>query len=93
MPIRRKRSGLSVINKLGISYFFISLGIALTSTVWAIYLESFVHNASSVGFLSSLFTFLGIASYILFIPLVEKKNKTRCPRQPSHAGARHGYNV
>ncbi len=73
--IYRKR-GLRIIERIGIFYVFLSLGISIVYTIWAVYLESFFHNASSVGLLTSVFTFLAVFSYLLFIPLVEKKSKT-----------------
>ena len=73
--IFRKR-GLKVIEKIGVLYLFLALGISFVSTIWAVYLESFFHNASSVGLWTSIFTVLGIFSYLLFIPLVERKRKT-----------------
>jgi len=66
---------LTPINKLGVIILVSSLGIALFKTVWSVYLESFLHNASYVGFLMTLFILFGIASYMVFIPLVERRNK------------------
>ena len=73
--IFRKR-GLRIIEKIGIFYLFLSLATSIVYTIWAVYLESFFHNASSVGLLTSLFTVLGVFSYFLFIPLVQRKSKT-----------------
>ena len=71
-----RQRGLKIIEKIGIFYLFSSLAISIVYTIWAVFLESFFHNASSVGLLTSFFTFLGIFSYFLFIPLVERRSKT-----------------
>ena len=74
--LKKQKLKVKPISKLGGFYLIASLGFAMVSTIWAIYLESFVHNASSVGFLTSLFTATGILAYFLLIPIIEKRNKS-----------------
>ena len=67
----------SQINRLATVGFVSTLGVALIGTIWAIYLESFLHNASYVGFLSTVFTITALISYFLITPLIEKNSKTK----------------
>jgi len=71
-----KRWHISQINKLGIISLLSCFATAAVATVFAIYLDSFVNNPAYVGFITALFTIIGIASYILLTPLIEKSNKT-----------------
>lgn len=75
--LKKHITKLKPISKLGTFYLIASVGFAMVSTIWAIYLESFVHNASSVGFLTTLFIGVGILSYFLLIPVIEKRSKSR----------------
>ena len=72
-----RRWKLSVIDKIGVVGLFSSFAIAAVTTIWAIYLDSFVRNAAYVGFITSFFTIIGICSYIFLIPLVERSNKAK----------------
>ncbi len=72
---RRRR--ISSIGKLGIVGLLSSFAVAAVTTIWAVYLDSFVKNAAYVGFITSLFTIIGMCSYIFLIPLVEKSNKSK----------------
>jgi len=49
----------------------------MVSTIWALYLHSFLHSTSSVGFLTSLFTVIEVLAYLFMIPLIEKGNKVK----------------
>ena len=70
-----KRLKFSAVDKLGIISLLSGFAIASVVTIWAIYLESFLHNASYVGFITSFLTIIGIASYVLLTPSIEKSNK------------------
>jgi len=72
----RKRR-FSVIGKLGIIGLFSSFAAAAVTTIWAVYLDSFIQNAAYVGFIISFFTIIGICAYIFLIPLVEKSSKSK----------------
>jgi len=63
------------IAKLSIVGLVISLSAAYLSTIWAVYLDSFLHSIIFVGFLSSALTLISFLSYFFFIPLIEKSNK------------------
>jgi len=65
-----------LIEKLGTVRFLSSMAFALVATIWAVYLESFLHNESYVGFLISFFSVISFISYFLIIPLLERKKKT-----------------
>jgi len=74
---RKQRLKVKPISKLGSFYMLASLGFAMVSTIWAVYLESFTHSASSVGLLTTLFTGIGILAYFLLIPVIEKRDKSK----------------
>lgn len=74
----RKRERLSMqIREFGVVTLFSYLGIALVGTIWAIYLESIIHNPSTVGLISTLFGIAGIFAFLVFIPITERHSKTR----------------
>ncbi len=64
-------------NRLGLVSFFMGLGFALFSTIWALYLDSFVHDDSVVGFITTFFTIVGVLAYFYVVPLVEKNSKSK----------------
>ena len=76
--IRRRENFLTnQIDKLGIISLISSIGFSLVGTIWAIYLESLLHNPSYVGFVMTLFSIIAGVSYIAFIPIIEKNKKTK----------------
>ena len=77
MYIKRGFPILTQIDKLGLIGFISSLGFACAGTIWAIYLDSFIHNESYVGFLVTLFTIIGLLSYIFIIPFIGKNSKSK----------------
>lgn len=78
MPFAKKREFLlDKISKLSIISFSSTMGLALIGTIWAVYLNSFLHSASLVGFLATALTVISIISYILFIPVIEKNSKSK----------------
>jgi MFS family permease len=74
-----KKRGISLdkISKLSIVSFSSTIGIAFIGAVWAIYMNSFLHSASLVGFLSTALTVVAIISYIFFVPVVERNSKSK----------------
>lgn len=66
---------LRTIDKLLVIGFISTLAFAFDSTIWSVYIDSFLHNASYVGFLFSFFMLLTMASYFFFIPIIERHNK------------------
>ena len=72
----RKFLRLKQISKLGVVGFFAAFGIALVDTIWSIYLEGYLHNPSYVGFISTIFMIVGLASYVFLIPVVQKSSKS-----------------
>ena len=62
-------------DRLGTISLFSSFAIAMVITIWAIYLDSFFHNAAYVGFFAAFLTITGIISYIFLTPIVERGNK------------------
>ncbi len=75
MHIRHRH--LRPITKLGVTYVFLSTGIAIAATIWSVYLNSFLNNMALVGFLTSLFTIVEVFAYLLLIPVIEKTNKAK----------------
>lgn len=71
----KKSWHFSTINKLNCVGIFSGLATAAVATIWAIYLDSFIHNAAYVGFLAAIFTIVGIVSYIFLTPIIEKSKK------------------
>lgn len=65
------------IQKLSTHFLFSSIGISIATTIWALYLDSFLSNPSHVGFLSSFFTAVGFFSFLFLIPIIEKNSKTK----------------
>jgi len=51
---------------------FICLSFAAFTTVWSIYLDSFLHNASMVGLISGSLGVVSILGFLFFTPLIEK---------------------
>lgn len=74
----RKGERLSMqIRELGAVTLFSYLGIAIVGTIWSIYLESIIHNPSTVGLISTLFGIAGIIAFLAFIPITERHSKTK----------------
>lgn len=67
--------GLRTIDQILLIGFLSTISAALISTIWSVYLDSFLHNASYVGFLFSFFMLLTMISYFFAIPIIEKHNK------------------
>ena len=65
------------IAKLGIVGLLVAFSTSFVITIWAVYLDSFVNNISTVGFLSAILTFIGIASYFFAIPFIERTSKSK----------------
>lgn len=72
-----KRGYTSDIKKIGLIGVFSQVGLAAVTTIWAVYLESFLHNPSYVGFLTAIFMLIGTLTFIYGVPILEKYNKTR----------------
>lgn len=53
------------------------LGISFIDTIWALYINSFVHSAFLVGLVSALITFISFISYFFVVPLVEKNDRVK----------------
>jgi MFS family permease len=68
---------LKPISKFGMSYLFFSIAIAAVSTIWSVYLNSFLHNSALVGFLTSAFIVLEVLAYLFLIPVIERGNKVK----------------
>lgn len=65
------------IAKLSIVGMLVSFSGAFLNTIWAIYLDSFLHSEVYVGLFSSLLTLVAFVSYFLLIPYVEKSDKSQ----------------
>lgn len=68
---------LTGIAKLSIVVLIASLSASLADTIWALYLDSFVHSESTVGLISSGLTLLAFFSYFIFVPIIEKNSKSK----------------
>ena len=77
MHIKSRLSLYHGIDKLGLTNLISNIGFASVGTIWALYLESILHNASYVGFVNSFLIVIGILAYFLIIPLMQEKNKIK----------------
>jgi MFS family permease len=77
--LKKQSSGLAFtgIARIGIIAFIVAISSASVGTIWSIYINSFVNNASLVGFISAFLSIIAFFSYFLIIPLVEKSNKAQ----------------
>jgi MFS family permease len=75
--ILKKSAHPSNITMLSLVGMLVAFSGAMINTIWAVYLDSFLHNEVYVGALSSLLTIIAFASYFIFIPIVEKKDKAK----------------
>jgi len=53
------------------------LSAAIVGTIWAVYLDSLIHNEAYVGLLSTLFTITAMIASVIIIPLMEKNSKSK----------------
>ncbi|MBU1136207.1 MAG: MFS transporter [Nanoarchaeota archaeon] len=77
--IRKQKEffGLTGIAKLSIISLIVSLASSFVITIWALYMDSFIHSIVYVGFFSALLTFISVTSFFLLIPIIEKTNKSK----------------
>ncbi|MBD3252779.1 hypothetical protein GF386_03550, partial [Candidatus Pacearchaeota archaeon] len=68
---------LSDISKLTLVGFVSTLSVSAMFTVWAVYMDSFFHNMSFVGFFSAFLAIISFISYFTIIPLIEKSDKAK----------------
>jgi len=62
--------------KLAIIGFLVAIALALVDTIWAVYMDSFVHSEAIVGFISAALTLVAIASCFILVPVIEKYKKS-----------------
>lgn len=77
MNIKKEWYPRKGIDKLGLINLISHIAFASVGAIWAIYLDSIVHNASYVGFINSTLTIVCILTYFFAIPLIEKTSKTK----------------
>ncbi len=63
------------IKKLGFVIFILTIAFALTSSVMALYINSFVHSEAKVGLTFSFLIVLSFLSFFLIIPIIESSDK------------------
>lgn len=68
---------LTGIAKLAVIALLVSFAASLVDTIWAVYLDSFLHSEVYVGLFSSLLTIIAFVSFFVFIPLIERGNKPK----------------
>ncbi|MBU2562190.1 MAG: MFS transporter [Nanoarchaeota archaeon] len=76
----KRRDGMSVLTgvaKLSIISLITAISASLVSTIWALYIDSFVHSEVIVGLISAALTLVAFFSYFLFVPLIEKNSKSK----------------
>ncbi|MBU4308752.1 MAG: MFS transporter [Nanoarchaeota archaeon] len=62
--------------KLAIIGFLVAIALALIDTIWAVYMDSFVHSEAIVGFISAALTLIAIVSCFVLVPIIEKYKKS-----------------
>ena len=65
------------LNKLVFIAFIVTFSLAMFETIWAVYLKSFIDSIVLIGFLSTFFSVIAIASYFFLIPFIEKYDKAK----------------
>src|SRR3989344_4995658 len=63
----KKQRGIFIVTgiaKLSIIAFIVALAFASINTIWALYIDSFVHSESFVGLISSLLAVISFLSYL-----------------------------
>lgn len=77
--IEKHRGGyyFTGIAKLSIVGMLVSLSAAFLNTIWAIYIDSFLHSEVYVSLFSAFLTIVAFISYFVFIPIVEKSDKAK----------------
>jgi MFS family permease len=76
----RKEKGVFIftgIGKLSIVGLLVALASSFVTTVWAIYIDSFVKNIALVGFISAALILVAFLSRFLLIPIIEKSSKSK----------------
>lgn len=63
--------------KLSFVVLLTAFSMSLINTIFALYIDSFVHSESAVGFISAILTLVALFSYFIFIPFIEKNSKTK----------------
>ncbi len=74
---QRGMPALTGIAKLSIVGFLVAISAAFVETVWALYMDSFVHSEVIVGFISAALALVSFFSFFIFIPIIEKTNKAK----------------
>ncbi len=74
---KHKKHFSSPITKLSLVAMIVALSSAMIDTVWAVYVDSFLHSEVGVGIISVILTIISILSYFIFIPLIQKSNKSK----------------
>lgn len=59
-------------NALAHVSFVSSLAVSSITTIWALYINSFVNNNATTGLISGVLTFISFISFFAFVPLIEK---------------------
>src|SRR3989344_1399737 len=75
----RKNSNMIVLTrvaKLAFSLFLVSMSASFVDTVWAVYLESFLHKESLVGLFSGVLSIISFVSFFILVPIVAKSKKS-----------------
>ncbi len=77
MAISLKRFRFKTISILLFIGLIISISNGLFNTIWALFLDSFLHNESYVGLFSTLISIVALISFVIFIPIIEKYQENK----------------
>ncbi|MFA6089486.1 MAG: MFS transporter [Candidatus Woesearchaeota archaeon] len=71
-----KRKKLTGVTELAIVGLITIFGLSLIDTIWAVYLDSLINNASLVGFISAGLTIVAIVTDLFLTPLFQTRKST-----------------
>jgi MFS family permease len=69
--------GYGIIPGLGVAQVFTSFALAMITTIWALYINSFVNSIQQVAFISTFLSVVSLISFFLIAPLIEKNDKSK----------------
>ncbi len=75
--LHKRRVLQSQFFRVSVAHLFVCIGFAIFDAVWAVHLDSFLHNASLVGLVSGSLNLLALLYYIFAAPLLERNAQTR----------------
>lgn len=76
----RKQRGVYAftgIARLSLITFIVTIAYSFVDTIWAVYLDGIFNSVSIISFVSAFLTAIAFLFYFIFIPIIEKNNKSK----------------